>query len=166
MADQDDEARLRRALAAGAVLVTVLGVVVGWLGNTVYRDHESERNREILLAAARQCAASLTSIDYTRVESDVQRILDCSTGNFRVEFDGRSDTLIDVVKRSQSTSAGTVTAAGLESVNGSEGVALVAVMVRTLAGGMSDDRPRFLRMRLTVAREGEAAKVARVDFVT
>ncbi|MCB0926001.1 MAG: Mce protein, partial [Mycobacterium sp.] len=119
MADQDDEARLRRALAAGAVLVTVLGVVVGWLGNTVYRDHESERNREILLAAARQCAASLTSIDYTRVESDVQRILDCSTGNFRVEFDGRSDTLIDVVKRSQSTSAGTVTAAGLESVNGS-----------------------------------------------
>lgn len=165
MADRDRET-VRRALAAGGVLVAVLGGLCGWLGSKAYQEGQADRNREVLLAAARQCAASLTSIDYSQVEADVQRILDCTTGGFRVEFSGRSDPLIDVVKRSQSTSVGTVTAAGLESASGADGVVLVAVTVRTALGGVSDDQPRVLRMRLTVTREGEQAKVARVDFVT
>ena len=165
MTDQDHDG-VRRALAVGVLLVAVLGGLAGWLGSTAYQDRESDRNREVLLTAARQCATNLTSLDYTQVESDVRRILDCSTGGFRVEFDGRSASLIDVVKRSQSTSAGTVTEAGLESVNGDEGIALVAVTVRTVVAGQGDDRPRSLRMRLTVTREGGEAKVARVDFVT
>lgn len=164
MADRDVRS-VRRALAVGVVLVAVLVGLVGWLGSRVYQDRQADRNRAVLLAAARECAASLTSIDYTRVESDVQRILDCSTGGFQADFSGRADPLIDVVKRSQSVSTGAVTDAGLESVSGEQGVALVAVTVRTVVGGESDDRPRHLRIRLTVTRDGAGAKVAKVDFV-
>ncbi|HOB48000.1 MAG TPA: mammalian cell entry protein [Mycobacterium sp.] len=165
MAYQGGEAPVRLALSAGAVLVVLLGWLSGWLGFEAYQDHTTDRTREVLIATARQCAADLTSVDHTRVEVDVERILNCATGGFRAEFAGRSDSLIDVVKRSQSTSVGTVTEAGLESVSGDEGVALVAVTVRTAIGGISDGRPRQLRMRLTVAMQGEQAKVSRVDFI-
>lgn len=166
MADPDPEsAPVRRALVLGALLVLVLGGLSGWLGVRAYQDRQADSTRQLMVAAARQCAVNLTTIDHTRAEADVQRILDCATGGFRDDFAARSGPFIDVVKRSQSTSTGEVTEAGLESLNAREGVALVAVTVRTVVGGVTDGRPRYWRMRLTLDRDGPAAKVSRVDFV-
>lgn len=164
MADPDN-APVRRALLLGALLAAVLGGVSAWLGVQAYQDGAADETRRLMLAAARQCAVNLTTVDHTRAEADVQRILDCATGGFRDDFAARSGPFIDVVKRSQTTSAGTVTEAGLESLDGDEGIALVAVTVRTSVAGVTDDRPRYWRMRLTVDRDGADAKVARVDFV-
>lgn len=164
MADPDP-VPVRRALLAAAVLVLLLAAVSGWLGYRAYQDRQADRTRELLLTAARQCAVNLTTIDHTRAVADVQRILDCSTGGFRDDFAARSQPFIDVVQRSQSTSTGAVTEAGLESVTGDEGVVLVAVTVRTVVAGVTDNQPRYWRMRLTVTRTGPDAKVGKVDFV-
>ena len=164
MADPDT-APVRRALVIGVALVVALAAVSGWLGVRAYQDRRAEATRQSMVAAARECAANLTTVDYTRAEVDVQRILDCATGGFRDDFAARSAPFIDVVRRSQSTSTGTVTEAGLESQNGDEGVVLVAVTVHTAVAGASDERPRYWRMRLTVARDGPDAKISRVDFV-
>jgi Mce-associated membrane protein len=156
---------VRRALLIGGVLVIGLVALSGWLGVRAYQDRQADRSRDLMLTAARECATNLTTIDHTRAESDVQRILDCATDGFRDDFAARSESFIDVLRRSQSTSTGTVTEAGLESVDGDEGVALVAVTVRTEVAGVSDDRPRYWRMRLTLTKQGPEAKVAKVDFV-
>ena len=43
--------------------------------------------------------------------------------------------------------------------------ALVAVSVTTTNRGAADEQPRYWRMRLTVTKQGEDAKVSKVEFV-
>lgn len=155
----------RLVLITGLVLVLALAGLCGWLGVQTYQARQAEQLRALLVQAGRQGAVNLTTIDYQNAESDVQRILDSSTGQFRDEFDQRSKPFIEVVKKAQSKSTGTVTEAGLESVSGQEGRVLVAVTVRTVNRGVPEEQARYWRMRMTVVKEGEGAKVARVDFV-
>lgn len=149
----------------GLVLVTTLVGLSGWLGFKVYQARQTEQLHALLVQVGKQGAVNLTTIDYQNAEADVQRILDSSTGQFRDEFDQRAKAFIEVVKKAQSTSTGTVTEAGLESVDGQEGRVLVAVTVKTVNRGVPDEQSRYWRMRMTVTKEGESAKVARVDFV-
>lgn len=149
----------------GLVLVTALTGLSGWLGFKVYQARQAEQLRALLVQVGKQGAVNLTTIDYQNAEADVQRILDSSTGQFRDEFDQRAEAFIEVVKKAQSTSTGTVTEAGLEAVDGQEGRVLVAVTVKTVNRGVPDEQSRYWRMRMTVTKEGESAKVARVDFV-
>jgi Mce-associated membrane protein len=118
-----------------------------------------------LLQVVKQAAVNLTTIDFEHAEADVQRILDSATGQFFDEFNTRSAPFVEVVKKAQSKSSGTVTEAGLESVNGQEGQVLVAVSVTTTNRGTADEQPRYWRMRLTVTKPGEDAKVSKVEFV-
>ena len=89
-----------------------------------------------------------------------------ATGTFRDDFAGRSAALIDVVKRTRSTSVGTVTEAGLESLSGNEGRVLVSIAVTTDTFGIAEKQPRYWRMRLTLVRDEDSAKVSKLDFVS
>ena len=59
---------------------------------------------------------------------------------------------------------GAVTAAGLESSTDTSAQVLVAVTVQTSKSG-APPQPRSWRMRLTVQKAGDAAKVSNVNFV-
>jgi Mce-associated membrane protein len=157
---------VRTAAAVGLCLALVLGGLCGWLG---YRDHQarqSDQLRELFIETGKRAAVNLTTVDHTRVEADVQRILDSATGAFREDFASRSGPFIDVVQQARSTSSGTVTEAGLESVDGDEGRVLVAVTVTTSSLDVADQPLRYWRMALTVRKVDGGAKVAKVDFVS
>ena len=157
---------LERAAVIGVVLVLVFGGLCGWLGYRVHRERSAEQSRSLFLEAGKQGAVNLTTIDYQRAAADVQRILDSATGTFRDEFAGRSDSLVNVVEQAQSTSTGTVTAAGVESMNADAAQVLVALSVTTTnLGAPVQQPPRYWRMRLTVTRVGDEAKISKVDFV-
>lgn len=156
---------IRRGLVAGVAAVLVLAALCGWLGYRVEQGRQADRQRALLIEVARQGAVNLTTIDYQQADSDVQRILDSSTGEFRADFQQRSAPFIDVVKKAKSVSVGTVTEAGLESSSGPQGRVLVAVTVKTTSGGVADQQPRYWRMRITVQQDGPGAKVSAVDFV-
>jgi len=147
----------------------VLGAVCGWLGFQAYQARQDNQLRQLFVETAKQGAVNLTTIDYVRAEADVQRVLDTSTGAFRADFKTRSAAMIDVVKKAESKSFGTVTEAAVESVDGKSGQVLVAVEVKTRTRGVDDAQPRYWRMRLTVTKDGDnasgQAKVAKVDFV-
>ena len=155
----------RVALVAGLTFVVALGAVCGWLGYRVHEQGQGHQFRASLVQMGRQGAINLTTIDYQHAEADVQRILDSSTGEFYDEFKSRSAAFVDVVKKAKSSSVGTVTEAGLESTNGSDGQVLVAVTVKSSSDGKSEEQPRYWRMRLTVSRQGGTVKVSKVDFV-
>ena len=155
----------RLAPFVGLILVLTLAGLSGWLGFKAYQLRETQHVRALLVQVGKQGAVNLTTIDYRNAEADVQRILDSSTGQFREEFAQRSEPFVEVVKKAQSTSSGTVTEAGLESVSGQEGRVLVAVTVKTVNRGVPDEQSRYWRMRMTVIKEGDGAKVAKVDFV-
>ena len=135
------------------------------LGYRAYEARQQQQLRQLLLQVGRQGAVNLTTIDYEHADADVKRILDSATGQFYDEFNTRSTPFIDVVKKMQSKSVGTVTEAGTESVSGQEGQVLVAVSVKTTTRGNPDDQPRYWRMRLTVSKQGADAKVSKVEFV-
>ncbi len=155
----------RLAIAVSVVALIALGGLAGWLGYGGYQSHRSQAQSRMFLAVARQGALNLTTIDYTRAEADVQRILDSSTGTFYDDFDKRSRPFIEVVKQAQAKSDGTITEAGIESERGDEARVLIAVSVNTTTAAAPSAAPRAWRMRISVQKVGAVAKVSNVEFV-
>jgi Mce-associated membrane protein len=157
----------RLAVIAGLVIATTLGALVGWIGFRVHDSRTAAQQRAVFAAAARQGALNLTTISYTEVDQDIERILDSATGVFHDDFQQRSAPFIDAVRQAKSTSQGTVTDVGLESVSGDSADALVSVAVTTSTPGAEEQQqqPRAWRMRITVQKDGDSAKVSNVEFV-
>jgi len=156
---------VRLATVVVLIAILALGGVVGWLGFRTYQLREDQEQRELFLRVGRQGAVNLTTIDWQNVNHDIQRILDSATGPFYEDFSKRSQPFIDVVKKVQSKSAGTVTEAGLESVSRNEARVLVAVSVKTSNLGAEDQPPRAWRMRIDVQKVDDGAKISNVLFV-
>ena len=148
-----------------AIIVALVGLG-GWLGFRVHQDHQVQAQRNLYVQVARQTAINLTTINYTEVDADIKRVLDSATGAFHDEFQNRSQPFVEVVKKVQSKSEGTISEAGLLSYTKDQAQVLVAVAVKTsMAGAPADQEPRRWRMRLTVDKTGDSAKVSNVEFV-
>ncbi len=109
---------------------------------------------------------NLTTIDFEHADEDVQRVLDSSTGTFYDDFQARAQPFKEVVKQAKSKSVGTVAEAGVESETEDGAEVLVAVTVKTSNAGAAEQEPRAWRMRITVQKVGDEAKVANVRFVS
>ena len=153
------------ALIAGLVGVVALAGLTGWLGFRAYESSQAEAERNLFLQVGRQGALNLTTIGHENAEADVQRILDSATGTFYDDFQQRAQPFVEVVQQAQSTSVGTISEAGLESVGDNEAQVLVAVTVKTSNAGAPEQEPRAWRMRILVEKVGDEAKVSNVEFV-
>jgi Mce-associated membrane protein len=156
---------VRLAIVVGAVAVVASTSVAGWLGYREHQARQAQQQSELLIRVGRQGALNLTTIDYQHADSDIQRILDSATGSFYDDFAKRSKPFVEVVKKAQSKSVGTVTEAGLESQSGDEALVMVAVSVVTTNVGEPEAEPRHWRMRISVKKVGDDAKVSNVAFV-
>lgn len=155
----------RLAVLFGTTMCLVLVTLVGWLGFRAFQSHQVQRQQAEFLEVGRQGALDLTTIDWQHADSDIQRILNAATGPFYDEFSKRSQPFVDVVKKAQSTSVGTVTAAGVESSTANDAKVLVAVSVKTSTAGAPESEPRGWRMRISVQKTGGDVKVSDVVFV-
>jgi Mce-associated membrane protein len=175
-ADVDDESKdvatqaktispVRLATVVGVVAVIASSAVAGWLGYREHQAREAQQRSELLIRVGRQGALNLTTIDWQHADADMQRILDSATGSFYDDFSKRSKPFVEVVKKAQSKSVGTVSEAGLESQAGDEAQVMVAVSVVTTNVGEPEAEPRHWRMRISVKKVGDDAKVSNVAFV-
>jgi Mce-associated membrane protein len=156
---------VRLAVAVGAVVVVAVAGLAGWNSYGALRCHQAEQQRELFLRAARQSAHDMTTISHTEVDSDVQRILDLSTGQFHDEFAQRRQPFIEHIKQEQSTSQGTVAEAGLESVARDSARALVTVSVKLTKADSGEQKLDGFRLRMDLQRVGAGAKVSAVEYV-
>lgn len=160
--------RIPRQWAAMLTALSLMALLVGvtfWIGLQVYQADQLTRRQERFVEAAQRGALNLTTIDFQHAEADVQRILDSSTGAFHDEFAQHSTDFTEVVKKAQSRSQGTVTAAGMESSSSNQAQVLVAMQVSISDITSSDQKPRSWRMRVTVDEIGKDIKVSNVEFV-
>lgn len=155
----------RVLITLGSAILVALAGVGGWLGYRVHQDRAAQAQRNLYVQVARQAAVNLTTINYTEVETDIKRILDSATGTFHDDFQNRSQPFIDVVKKVQSKSEGTVAEAGVLSENGDQAQVLVAVSVKTSIAAAPEQEPRRWRLRISVEKAGDSAKVSNVEFV-
>lgn len=153
------------ALVIGLTMAAALAALIGFLGLQAHRAQQSEDLRELYLQTGRQGALNLTTIDWHHADADVQRILGMATGTFYDDFSQRSQPFVDVVKKVQSVSTGTVTVSGLESATDTDAQVLVAVNVHTTTNEAPEPSSRSWRMRLSIQKVGNDAKVSNVEFV-
>jgi Mce-associated membrane protein len=159
----------RALIAAGVAIIVALTGLAGWLGYRVHQDRQTQAQRNLYVQVARQTAVNLTTINYAEVDADIKRILDSATGAFHDEFQSRSQPFVDVIKKLQSKSQGTIAEAALLSATKDQAQVLVAVSVKTSMAAVPDQpeqEPRRWRMRLSVDRAGDSAKVSKVEFVS
>jgi Mce-associated membrane protein len=161
----DSRTATGKMLAACVAIIAALAGLTGWLGYQHYQLHRAQQLHDLFLQAARQGAINLTTISYTEAGAAVARILDSSTGQFRDDFQRRSQPFIELVTKMQSTSVGTIIDAGVQSEQDNEAQVLVAVNVNTSLAGTPEPQPRAWRMRITVQKAGNSAKVSNVEFV-
>jgi Mce-associated membrane protein len=156
---------VRLATIVGLVLVVALAGLTGWLGFRTYQSHKADEERNLFLQVGRQGALNLTTIDWQQADANVQRILDSATGTFYDDFQKRAQPFVEVVKQAQSKSVGSIAEAGLESETDNGAQVLVAVTVKTSNAGAPEQAPRAWRMRISVQKVGDEAKVSNVEFV-
>ena len=156
---------VRLATMVGLAIVLALAATVGWLGFRAYQSHQAQEQRQLFIQVGRQCALNLTTIDWQHADADVQRVLDSATGQFYDQFSKRKQPFIEVLKKAQSKSVGTITEAGLESDSGDKAQVLVAASIKTSNLGADDQPPREWRMRISVEKSGDEVKISNVAFV-
>ena len=157
----------RLAVTIGVAAFVALVAVIGWLGYGVYQTHRADAQRQLFVEAARQGALNLTTIDWQRVDADVQRIVDSATGTFQSDFSQRSKPFVEVVKQVKSTSVGTIEEAALESSSGDDAQVLVIASVRTSMPDQPEATPKSWRMRISVHRvDADDIKISNVAFVS
>jgi Mce-associated membrane protein len=157
---------VRLATTLGLAAVVALAALCGWLGFRTYQSYTAAQERNLYLQVGRQAALNLTTIDFEHADEDVKRVLDSSTGTFYDDFQARAQPFKEVVKQAKSKSVGTIAEAGVETENEDGAEVLVAVTVRTSNAGAAEQEPRAWRMRITVQKVGDEAKVASVRFVS
>ena len=156
---------IRWAVVAGVVFVVALGGLFGWLGWQAYEARQAQQQREMFLQTGRQAAINLTTINAAEADADVQRVLASAAGTFHDDFAARAPAFVEVVKKAQSKTEGTVTAAALESESPDGARVMVAVSVKTSYAGAPEQQPRLWRMRIDVQKADDVAKVTNVVFV-
>lgn len=156
---------LRAGLAVVLFVIVALAGIGGWWGFDAYKSVQVQRQHARFLEVGKEAAVKLTTINYTNADADVKRILDSATGRFSDDFRTRSQPFVAMVKKVQSTTVGTVSEAGLESVEGDKARVLVSVSVKTSLGNGGGQPVHVWRMRIELQKVGNDTKVSNVEFV-
>lgn len=152
-----------------AVILAVIGIAAlastsAWI---VVKHRQAEHQRDLsaqFSAAARQGVVSLMSLDFNRAKEDVQRIVDNSTGQFREDFQNQAEEFAKVAESSKVVTAANVTATAVQTMTEDTADVLVAAASTiTNAQGAKED-PRSWRLIVSVARDGDQIKMAKVEF--
>ncbi|QLL06029.1 hypothetical protein [Mycobacterium vicinigordonae] len=167
--------RLRRAirkpkLSSVAAVVAVL-LTIGFTAFSIlcvwwhHQATDKQRREEAFIAGAKQGVVNMTSLDFNRAKQDVQRVIDSSTGEFRDDFQQRATDFTKVVEQSKVVTEGSVSAAAIESIEGSTARVLISATSRVTNSAGAKNEPRTWRLRVTVTEEDGQYKMSKVEFV-
>lgn len=151
--------------AVAVAVIAVSGTVSGMLVHHHQQTTQANQRQTEFTEAARQGVVALTSLDFSRAEQDVRRVLEHSTGAFHDDFESRSQDFTSVIQQSQVATAGTVSSAAVESMTEDSAVVLVAATSQVTNSAGAQQEPRAWRLSVTVTREGDTIKMSKVEFV-
>jgi len=159
----------RRRLLALALLLVLAAVLVGGglLGRRWYDQRRLEGARSQALAAARQECVNFVSISSSSVDSDLKRIADGATGQFKDEFTQDTAQVKAAVVQNKVGSHGTVLRAGVVSADRGSAVVLVAIDATVKNTGAPDGRLSHYRIQVNLVRDAATGRwlVAQLQFV-
>ena len=156
------------------VAVTTL-LTAGLLGATGYMVWQHQKAADLrrsaaeFTAAARQDVINLMSMDYTRAQESVQRVLDNSAGKFRANFDETADEFVKALQDEKIVTTATINDAAVELDSMTDDSAVVMVSATSRREGRQapkeQQQPQVWRVLLTLERDGDQIKMSDVEFV-
>lgn len=154
--------------AALAVCALVIGGLLALTGIMITKHKQVAAQRAHLrevVEAADNGVVALLSIDHSRAQADVQRVLDQSIGAFHDDFASRAADFIRTAQDSKAVTLGSITASALESATADSAIVLLAAssQVTNISGARGEPRP--WRMSVTMSRDEDKWKMSNVEFV-
>ena len=141
---------VRRVLLALGALTMVLAVAVIVLAVQLRGYGKTDDARAAALAAARQSALNLTSIDTRDFDADVKRVAESATGAFLSDFQQRVQDkgFRDALTQSQVISEGRIVDAGLVRSDSRNATVLVVIDTTVRNTATPEGRVNPYRMQL------------------
>jgi Mce-associated membrane protein len=141
--------------------------MLGWAGLRWQEANQLTSAHQAALAAARQITVDFVTISASSVDSDLQRIVDGATGDFKDEFARGMAEVRQAVVENKVESAGEAVRAGLVSGDLDSAVVLVAVDVSVRNVGAPDGRLSHYRIQVDVAWDPGTGRwlISRLQFV-
>lgn len=141
---------VRRVLLALGTLTMVLAVAVIVLAVQLRGYGRTDDARAAALAAARQSALNLTSIDTRDFDADVKRVAESATGAFLSDFQQRVQDkgFRDALTQSQVISEGRIVDAGLVRSDSRNATVLVVIDTTVRNTATPEGRVNPYRMQL------------------
>ena len=159
----------RRTATALIVVLSVLLVALAAaavFGALELREmSQRDKARAAALAAARQEALNLTSIDGRDIDADLARVVAGATGGFKTDFEQRSKDLKSVLTENQVVAEGRVLEAALVRADDSTATALVVVDSNVKNKATPAGRSNTYRMQLDLERQGDRWLTSALQFV-
>ena len=158
---------LRRVLLALGALTVVLAVGAVVLAVQLRGYARTDDARAAALAAAKQSALNLTSIDTRDFDADVKRVADTATGAFLADFQQRVQDkgFRDALTESKVVSEGRIVDAGLVRSDGRNATALVVIDTTVRNTATPDGRVNPYRMQLELELQNGRWLTSDLQFV-
>ncbi|AFM18297.1 VirB8 protein [Mycolicibacterium chubuense NBB4] len=156
-----------KAIAASLVILCT-AALLGLSGFMVWHHRQADKLRQQnaeYSAAARQSVVTLMSLDFTKAQEDVQRIIDNSTGQFKNDFQSQAKDFVKVAQDSKVITEVTVNSTAVEQMDDDTAQVLVAAASRVTNSAGAKQEPRTWRLSVSLQREGGQIKMSKVEFV-
>jgi Mce-associated membrane protein len=156
-----------KAIAASVVILCTLALL-GLSGYFIWHHKQADKLRQQnaeYSAAARQSVVTLMSLDFTKAQEDVQRIIDNSTGQFKSDFQSQAKDFVKVAQDSKVITQVTVNATAVEQMDADTAVVLVSAASRVTNTAGANQEPRTWRLSVNLQRDGGQIKMSKVEFV-
>jgi Mce-associated membrane protein len=158
--------RRRRIPLSALVYVVLIALIAAtvWTGLQLRSAGHREDARKDVVAAARQQAINLTSIDYRTAPRDLQRIIDGSTGDLQRTYRTRLGA-VAALQQSKAVETGAVVATALVSYDGDRAQVAIAVNQTVSTAEAKDQLRGARRMLLDMKREHGRWLVTKQTFI-
>ncbi len=156
------------AWVAAAVAMVLVGILIGLSAFIVWNrgaQREIAEHKAAFVAAANQGVVNLLSMDFTKGDEDLQRLIDTTTGEFRDDFERSRGDFLTVLRSSKVTTTAEVKTSAVEELYRDSAVVLVAAGSEVSNTAAAKQPPRAWRLRVTVSRDGDQIKMSKVEFV-
>jgi Mce-associated membrane protein len=150
--------------AAGIVVLALIAAGAFFLYEGRMMDRHLQQQSEFAVAA-QQGVVNLMSLDFNNAQSDIQRVIDSTTGEFHDDFASSTGDFLTVMKESQVVTTATVNATAVETMSDDSAIVLVAATSQVANSVSKQPNPRIWRLSVTVTRVGDQIKMSKVEFV-
>lgn len=148
----------------GALLLLVCAAAV--LGSLKLRELDQRQDARLAaVAAARQEALNLTSIDTRDIDADLKAVLDGATGGFKTDFAQRSADLRRVLTENNVIAEGNVLEAALVRADDATATVLVVVDSTVKNKAAPKGRANTYRMQLDLEKRDGRWLTSTLQFV-